>query len=96
MRGRYRSRRSALVAALENHLPDARVHGVPAGTFLLVSLAGPLDLQGLLRRAAESGVGVRPVDSSSSDIELVLGYANLSEPAIERGIALLADALIDR
>jgi GntR family transcriptional regulator/MocR family aminotransferase len=91
MRSRYRSRREALVVALAQWLPEARVQGVPAGTFALVSLNGRLDPAAMASAAAERGVAVQPAEGSPS--ALVLGYANLTEPAIERGVALLAGAI---
>jgi GntR family transcriptional regulator / MocR family aminotransferase len=95
MRAHYRSRRSALVDALQRHLPEVELRGIAAGTFVLASLPGPMDLHAFLGRAAERGVGVRPADSTGG-VELALGYANLAEPAIERAIALLAQALVPR
>lgn len=91
MRSRYRSRREALVAALAQWLPEARVKGIPAGTFALVSLNGRLDPAAIASAAADRGVEVQPAEGSPS--ALVLGYANLTEPAIERGVALLAEVI---
>jgi GntR family transcriptional regulator/MocR family aminotransferase len=99
MRSRYRSRREALVGALARRLPDAQVQGVPAGAFLQVawdkphnaSPSGPGDEAAIISLAAEQGVAVQPADAPGS--ALVLGYANLPEAAIERGIELLAQAV---
>jgi GntR family transcriptional regulator/MocR family aminotransferase len=91
MRTRYRSRRQALVAALDAHLPQVSVLGIPAGTFALVSLGDSLDPAAIASAAAERGVAVQPAGDGRA--ALVLGYANLSEPAIERGIAFLAQAV---
>jgi GntR family transcriptional regulator/MocR family aminotransferase len=101
MRGRYRLRREAMVAALGRHLPEAQVEGVPAGTFALVSLPGGTDQATIVSTAAARGVGVQSVDAPGLGSEalglpgsaLILGFANLSEQAIERGIALLAEAV---
>jgi GntR family transcriptional regulator/MocR family aminotransferase len=90
MRGRYRDRRNALLAVLAEELPEARVQGIAAGTFLLASLDGEPDLGAVVRAAAARGVEVQPADSSRPG--LVLGYGNLAEPAIERGIRLLSQA----
>jgi GntR family transcriptional regulator/MocR family aminotransferase len=91
MRGRYRARRQAMLAALARHLPGAQVHGIAAGVFAMVSLPGRLDSYAVLSAAAAHGVAVRPVESSAP--ALVLGYANLPEPAIEHGMARLARGL---
>jgi DNA-binding transcriptional MocR family regulator len=81
------------------------VHGIPAGTFALVSLADPLDPAAIASAAAERGVAVQLAEADGGRESpdrvrpgryrpaLVLGYANLSEPAIERGIAFLAQAI---
>ncbi len=99
-RRRYRARRDALVAAVARHLPGARVTGVAAGLHAIVRLPGAVDGLALMRAAALRSVGVyplgygyltpRPVDDG-----LVLGYANLAEPAIEEGVRLLGLALED-
>ena len=99
-RRRYRARRDALVAAVARHLPGARVTGVAAGLHAIVRLPRAVDGLALMRAAARRSVGVyalgyaylrpRPLDDG-----LVLGYANLAEPAIEEGVRLLALALED-
>ena len=99
-RRRYRARRDALVAAVARHLPGARVTGVAAGLHAIVRLPAAVDGLALMRAAGRRSVGVyplgygyltpRPVDDG-----LVLGYANLAEPAIEEGVRLLGLALED-
>jgi GntR family transcriptional regulator/MocR family aminotransferase len=91
MRGLYRGRREALVSALGAELPEARVQGIAAGTFLLAQLAGDSDPAGIVSAAAGHGVGLQAVQEPSPP-GLVLGYANLPEPAIQRGVRLLAQA----
>ena len=90
MRSRYRSRREALVGALARWIPRAGVGGIPAGVFVLVSLPEG-DPSAIASAATLLGVAVQPVDWHSP--ALVLGYGNLTEPAIERGVALLAKAI---
>jgi len=97
-RRRYRARRDALVAAVARHLPGARVTGLAAGLHALVRLPEPVDGRALARAAARDSVGVYPLGLSyltprPLDDGLVLGYANLAEPAIEEGIRRLARAL---
>ncbi len=58
MRRRYRARRDALAAALDAHLPDARVHGVSAGIHLYVELPPGCDEDETVARAARAGVAV--------------------------------------
>jgi GntR family transcriptional regulator/MocR family aminotransferase len=94
-RRRYRARRDALVAAVARHLPRARVTGVAAGLHAIVELPEPFDGLALVRAAQRRSVVVYPLSYSYLEPEavghsLVLGYANLSESAIEEGIRRLA------
>lgn len=88
MRLRYRDRRSALVDAVQRHLPGVVFEGAAAGLFALALLPEGLDPDVVARAAAGLGVGVEP-----SDAGLVLGFANLAEPAIEEGVSRLAQAV---
>jgi len=99
-RRRYRARRDALVAAVERHLAGARVTGVAAGLHAIVRLPEELDGIALVRAARKRSVAVYPLGYAYMRPRrrhggLVLGYANLAEPAIEEGIRLLALALRD-
>jgi GntR family transcriptional regulator / MocR family aminotransferase len=88
LRRRHRARRDAMVAAVECHLPGAQVLGIAAGLHANVLLAEPVDV-----RAFEAACEARSVRVYGSRRRMIsLGYANLPEPAIERGLALLADA----
>ena len=51
-RRRYRARRDALVSAVAEHLPGARVTGLAAGLHALVRLERPVDGRELMRAAA--------------------------------------------
>jgi len=97
-RRRNRGRRDALVAAVARELPDAHVSGISAGLHALVRLPRAVDVRRLLTLAAERSLGVYPVaahmiEPPADTDALVLGYANLTEPAIEEGIRRLADVL---
>ncbi len=100
MRLRYQRRRETLLEALARWLPQGRVssHGA-AGLFELVELPEEIDEHALLMAAASRGVGVeglalhRFVPGGTPG--LLLGYGNLSEPAIEQGVRLLGEALED-
>jgi GntR family transcriptional regulator/MocR family aminotransferase len=94
----YRARRDALVRAVARHLPGARVTGLAAGLHAIVRLQRAVDGLALVRAAAERSVGIYPLGYAYIEVQpvhdgLVLGYANLSEPAIEEGIRRLAEAL---
>jgi GntR family transcriptional regulator / MocR family aminotransferase len=96
MRLRYRERRAALIAAVARELPDVAFPGIPAGTFQLVTLGEGIEESGLLSAAAARGVGIDGLAwhriRAGPGSGLVLGFGNLSVPAIERGVALLGEA----
>jgi GntR family transcriptional regulator/MocR family aminotransferase len=100
MRLSYRSRREALLTALAHRLPQASVlsRGA-AGLFVLVSLPAGADEAAVVRAAAARGVGVEGLSlhryAASGEPALLLGYGNLAEPAIERGVRLLAEAFAE-
>ena len=97
-RRRNRSRRDALVAAVQRHLPGARVTGLAAGLHAIVRLPHGVDSAALMLAAAERSVGVYPLAlaymrPAARGDQLVLGYANLTEQNIERGVRVLAGVL---
>jgi GntR family transcriptional regulator/MocR family aminotransferase len=99
-RRRNRARRDALIAAVASHLPGARVSGVSAGLHALVRLEHPVAVGELMTRAADHSVGVYPlplhmIAPPEQTDALVMGYANLSEPAIEEGVRRLAAVLAE-
>jgi GntR family transcriptional regulator / MocR family aminotransferase len=95
MRLRYRQRRAHLVAALAASLPGWRPSAADGGLHVSVVLPGETDEPALLAAAARRGVGIEGLSLHSytgdSPPGLVLGHAHLSEPAIGRGVQLLAE-----
>ncbi|GIF69455.1 GntR family transcriptional regulator [Asanoa ishikariensis] len=81
MRARHRTRRDALLTALRQHLPQARVQGVAAGLHLLITLpdrSGKVDDTDLAERIRQAGVLVHPLSwhrQRSGPPGLVIGYA---------------------
>ncbi|EXG80481.1 PLP-dependent aminotransferase family protein [Cryptosporangium arvum] len=78
VRQRQRRRRDALFAALEQHLPAARVEGVAAGLHLLITLPGEIPDTVLAEQVAEVGVRVHPLSwhrTAPGRPGLVIGYA---------------------
>ena len=96
MRLRYQRRREALLRALDRWLPDVSVSGADAGLFELVMLPEQTDESLLLRAAAKRGVGAEGLAlhrfAPDGAPGVLLGYGNLSEPAIEQGVRLLGEA----
>jgi len=97
-RRRNRARRDALLVALAEQLPRARVTGISAGLHALVRLPRAVDPQKLMLAAAERSLGVYPLtlhqlDPPHETDGLLLGYGNLSEPAIAEGIRRLGAVL---
>jgi DNA-binding transcriptional MocR family regulator len=73
---------------VQRHLPGAQVLGIAAGLHVNVMLAQPVDV-----RAFEAACEARSVRVYGSRRRMIsLGYANLPEPTIERGVELLAQA----
>ncbi|MFF7975044.1 aminotransferase class I/II-fold pyridoxal phosphate-dependent enzyme [Streptomyces sp. NPDC007905] len=96
----YRERRDALVAALSEHFPEARVSGIAAGLHAIAELPdryGPQDV--FLERVADAGIAVRPLSACThaptgdGGVRLVLGYAHLPPARIRAGVRLMAQAL---
>jgi GntR family transcriptional regulator/MocR family aminotransferase len=97
---RNAARRQALIAALRQHFGDRmEIAGENTGVHLVVWLTDvrPRDLDALIARAANAGVGIYSVAGSYAEpprrAGLLFGYAALSEAEIRLGIRRLADAL---
>lgn len=97
MRRRYTSRRNAMLAGLSRHFPHATVMGAAAGVQLAVHFPAGYPVEDLVSRALEVGVKVEALqpwyaESGSGPPGLILGFADVSESQIQRGIALLGQA----
>jgi GntR family transcriptional regulator/MocR family aminotransferase len=97
-RRRNRARRDALIEAVARELPGAHVSGVSAGLHALVRLPRAVELQPLLAGAVTQSLGIYPlnlhrIDPGGGVEAIVMGYANLSEPAIAEGVRRLAGVL---
>ncbi len=97
-RRRNRARRDALIAAVARELPGASVSGISAGLHALVHLPHAVDSHELMRVAEDRSLRVYPLELHRIEPReladsLVMGYANLSEPAIEEGVRRLAAVL---
>jgi GntR family transcriptional regulator/MocR family aminotransferase len=97
MRAAYRSRRDALVAAVDRHLPGCGLRGIAAGMHAVLALPPGTDEGRLVREAARRGVTVRALSdftiAAPRPPGLVMGYGRLGERAIAAGVERLAAAL---
>jgi GntR family transcriptional regulator/MocR family aminotransferase len=99
MRIRYRRQRDAVIRALAEELPEARVHGIAAGLHVTVELSADDDEDAIRAQAQDRRIGIETmqeflqVPDSGAKPAIVLGYAQLPEPAIRAGIHELGDAV---
>ena len=99
MRTKYAGRRSALVTALAKHAPGVPLQGLAAGFHAVLRLPDGSDEAAVVAEARRRSVGLYGIsryrDGTPGPAQLVIGFGNLSESAIERGIATVADLLRD-
>jgi GntR family transcriptional regulator / MocR family aminotransferase len=99
VRQRQRDRRDALLRALREHLPAARVQGIAAGLHLLITFpAGPADDTVLADRIALAGVFVHPLSwhrhrQRPGVPGIILGYAAHSPDQLRDAVRRIARAL---
>jgi GntR family transcriptional regulator/MocR family aminotransferase len=95
VRRRHRERRDAIVAAIEEHLPEATIHGAAAGLHLTITFNPPVDDLALARAALDLGVKTQPLSWHSQTRQLpglVLGYAARTPTDLTEAITLIATA----
>ena len=92
MRSRYRVRRELFVAALAKELPEATVRGIAAGLHVTLELPAGVDIDVVLEEARRRRVVFETNRDfgSQGGATLMLGYARISDPAIEPGVRELA------
>jgi 2-aminoadipate transaminase len=98
IRSVYRSRRDAMIAALEKHFPeDIRFTRPAGGLFLWVELPEGLDARGLLEHALEEHVAFVPGESffpnGGHDNTMRLNFSAMPEDRITEGIRRLGRVL---
>lgn len=99
MRAVYDARRAALVEALAEHAPGVEPVGLAAGCHAVVPLAPDADEGALVAAARDRGVGLQGLGAFATDPRatrppaLVLGFGDVEEAAVRRGIALIGDLL---
>ncbi|GAA3765476.1 PLP-dependent aminotransferase family protein [Plantactinospora mayteni] len=98
MRAVYATRREALVDALARHAPGVRLTGLAAGFHAVAHLPEGVREEDVVAAARERSVGLYGMSTfrmsgNTTPAQLVMGFGNLSERAIESGIATVADLL---
>lgn len=98
MRHVYAARRDVLVDALSAQAPAVVLHGLAAGFHAVARLADGADERAIVEQARARSIGLYGMSSyrpsgRSGPPQLVLGFGNLSEPSIERGIGAVSDLL---
>jgi GntR family transcriptional regulator / MocR family aminotransferase len=100
MRGIYGERRTVLADALRRHAPSVELHGLAAGFHAVAQLPEGADEQRVVAAAAERSIKLYPMSmfrasGATEPPSLVLGFGNLSDGEIERGIDAIGDVLSD-
>jgi GntR family transcriptional regulator/MocR family aminotransferase len=98
MRASYAGRRDVLVQALARHAPDVRLTGLAAGFHAIAHLPEAVNEHAVIGAARARSVGLYGMSRQRSTKaaippQLVLGFGNLNERAIEAGIAAVGDLL---
>jgi GntR family transcriptional regulator/MocR family aminotransferase len=98
MRGVYAGKRKALMDALARHAPHLELRGLAAGFHVLVLLPEGLTEHEVVSAARERSVGVYGLGGNTFGEPrwppaLVMGFGNVGEGAIEKGIESIADLL---
>ena len=98
MRKVYAGKRDALVEALTEHAPTARLTGLAAGFHAVLDLPPGADEAAVVAEAARRKIGLygmNPYRTGSYKTlpQLVIGFGTLSERQIRQGIATIGDLL---
>jgi GntR family transcriptional regulator/MocR family aminotransferase len=98
MRAIYAARREVLATALARHAREVELRGLAAGFHAVARLPDTVDEQAVVSAAAERSIKLYPMSEyrasgATEPPELVLGFGNLTDGEIERGIEAIADLL---
>jgi GntR family transcriptional regulator / MocR family aminotransferase len=101
MRAVYANRRGLLISALRQHAPTVRLTGLAAGFHAVAHLPESADEPGIIAAARDRQVGLCGMSTfrasrATDPPQLVIGFGNVADRAIEPGIAALADLLAAR
>ena len=95
----YSTRKNAMLAALEKHMPEGVTWTKPkGGYFLWVTVPDHVDGVKMLEKVVEAGVSYRPgpsfyPDDSKGWNQARLCFTTVDEEAIDKGIKLFADVI---
>ena len=98
MRGVYSRRRDTLIGALAKHAPHIVPGGLAAGFHAVAPLTADADEQAIVQEARARSVGLYGMglyrqSRRREPPRLVLGFGNVADAAIERGISAISDLL---
>jgi GntR family transcriptional regulator/MocR family aminotransferase len=98
MRAVYAARRLTLVESLARHAPNVELTGLAAGFHAVARLPDRTDEQTVVTAARQRSIGLYGMsryrsDGATEPTELVLGFGNVTEDGIRRGIAAIGDLL---
>ena len=98
MRTVYARRRAELIAALARHAPGVRLTGLAAGFHAIAHLPAGADEEAVVAAARQRLVGLYGISEYRANRtprtpQLVMGFGNVGERAIEPGVAAVADLL---
>jgi GntR family transcriptional regulator/MocR family aminotransferase len=98
MRASYAKRRAALVDSLAEHAPDVQLTGLAAGFHAVAHLPEPAEEPAVIAAALARSVGLYGMSpqrssKSSTPTQLIFGFGNLTERAIQNGIAIVGPLL---
>jgi GntR family transcriptional regulator/MocR family aminotransferase len=105
MREVYRRRRDALTEAVAEHAPGLRLVGLQAGCHIVLELPDGATEDAVVRAALRRGVRVYGLSryrvnapaagEARVPAALVLGFGNVNEARIRRGVAVLGRVLVE-
>lgn len=98
MRGVYGGRRRVLMESLGTYAPEVELRGLEAGLHAVGHLPPSLEEREVVAAARERSVGLHPMSRNRASgatrpPQLVFGFGDTSEAAIQRGIATVGDLL---
>lgn len=98
MRALYARRRGLLIDSLARHAPWVTLSGLAAGFHAVAHLPGSAEEQAVVTAARQRqvglyGMGPQRAATAGAPPQLVLGFGNVAERAVEPGIAAVADLL---